>query len=80
VAEKLRSFGWDTAEIDGNAMDQIVDALHAARVCNGCPKAIVLRTKPGCGIPTLERRERAHFVRVEPHEWDLFEKELEMTP
>jgi transketolase len=49
-------------------------------VCNGRPKAIVLRTKPGCGIPTLERRERAHFVRVEPHEWDLFEKELEMTP
>lgn len=80
VAEKLRSFGWDTAEIDGNAMDQIVDALHAARVCNGRPKAIVLRTKPGCGIPTLERRERAHFVRVEPHEWDLFEKELEIAP
>jgi transketolase len=58
-------------------MPAIVDALHAARARNGRPKAIVLRTKPGSGVPTLERRERAHFVRVEPHEWDLFEAELE---
>ena len=43
----------------------------------GVPHVIVLRTTPGKGIPTLERREKAHFVRIEPSDWDEFEKEFE---
>jgi transketolase len=77
VGDKCRAFGWDTVEIDGNAMDEIVSALHGARKRDGRPKAIVLRTLPGRGVATLERREKAHFVRVEPHEWATFEHELE---
>jgi transketolase len=79
VAEKCRAFGWDTVEIDGNMMADVVMALHGARQRNGKPKAIVLRTLPGRGIATLERREKAHFVRVEPHEWASFEQELEAS-
>jgi transketolase len=79
VAAKCRAFGWDTVEIDGNAMADIVTALHGARDRNGRPKAIVLRTLPGRGVATLERREKAHFVRVEPHEWAVFERELEAS-
>jgi transketolase len=77
VADKCRSFGWDTVEIDGNSMEAIVAALKAARAKNGRPKAIVLRTLPGKGVPTLEKREKAHFVRVEASEWDQFDRELE---
>jgi transketolase len=77
VAEKCRAFGWDVQEIDGNSMDAIVAALKAARAKNGKPKAIVLRTLPGKGVPTLEKREKAHFVRVEASEWDQFDRELE---
>ncbi|MBV9782185.1 MAG: transketolase [Acidisphaera sp.] len=77
VAEKWRAFGWETAEIDGNRMDEIVNALHGARSANGRPKAIVLRTLPGKGVPTLERREKAHFVRVEADEWGALAAELE---
>jgi transketolase len=77
VADKWRAFGWETTEIDGNDMAQVVNALHGARSGNGRPKAIVLRTLPGKGIPTLETREKAHFVRVEPGEWDALTRELE---
>lgn len=77
VADKCRAFGWDVQEIDGNSMDAIVAALKAARAKNGKPKAIVLRTLPGKGVPTLEQREKAHFVRVEASEWDQFDRELE---
>ena len=79
VAEKCHAFGWDAAEIDGNDMGEIVDALHGARKRDGKPKAIVLRTLPGRGIATLERREKAHFVRVEPHELASFADELEAS-
>lgn len=77
VADKWRAFGWQVQEIDGNAMDQIVAALAAARQAQGMPHAIVLRTKPGKGVPTLETREKAHFVRVDPHEWDALLNEIE---
>jgi transketolase len=77
VADKWRAFGWDTAEVDGNAMAEVVDALHAARARNRRPKAVVLRTLPGKGVPSLERREKAHFVRVDPGEWSAPAAELE---
>lgn len=77
VADKWRAFGWETTEIDGNDMAQVVNALHGARSANRRPKAIVLRTIPGKGIATLEQRERAHFVRIEPDEWDMLTRELE---
>lgn len=79
VADKWRAFGWETADIDGNDMAQVVNALHGARSRSGKPKAIILRTRPGKGIPTLEQRERAHFVRVDVSEWDALVRELEAT-
>lgn len=77
IPPKWRAFGWDTLEIDGNDMTQLTAALEIAKVRNGRPKAIVLRTTPGKGIPSLETRERAHFVRLEDSEWDRFARELE---
>jgi len=37
----------------------------------------VLRTTPGKGIPSLERREKSHFVRIDAGEWSDLERELE---
>src|SRR5215207_6039807 len=77
VADKWRAFGWATQEIDGNDMEAVVAALEAAREPAGKPHAIVLRTRPGQGVPTLLGREKAHFIRVEPGEWDALMGELE---
>jgi transketolase len=77
IAEKWRAFGWEARDINGNDLSAIVEALHWARATGGVPHVIVLRTTPGKGIPSLERREKAHFVRIEPGDWDEFEKEFE---
>ncbi|QGZ34282.1 transketolase [Stappia indica] len=77
VADKMRAFGFETYEINGNDMAALVEALAACREANGKPKAIVLRTTPGFGIPTIMARERAHFVRVGNDEWDSLIEELE---
>ncbi len=79
VAPKWRSFGWDTVEVDGNDMGQLVNALHYCRTRNGRPKAVVLRTRPGSGVPALETRERAHFLRIEPGEWSTLIAEFEAS-
>lgn len=77
IAEKWRAFGWETQEIDGNDLAAIVAALRAARTRSGRPKAIVLQTLPGKGVPAIESREKAHFVRVDPDEWDALISEFE---
>jgi len=77
VADKMTAFGFETYEIDGNDMAALAAALGNCREPNGKPKAIVLRTIPGFGIPTIMARDRAHFVRVANDEWDSLIAELE---
>jgi len=77
VAGKWSAFGWETQEVDGNDIAAIVAALRHARLRQAKPKAIVLRTLPGKGVPTLEEREKAHFVRVDQGEWDGLFAEFE---
>lgn len=77
VADKWRAFGWDTVEIDGNDMNAIVGALMLARNANGRPKAIVLRTLPGKGVPRIETSEKSHFFRVDVSQWNAIIDEFE---
>lgn len=77
VADKMTAFGWDTAEVNGNDIAALTAALADARATDRKPKAIVMRTTPGFGVPTLMKRERAHFVRVGDDEWDSLIEELE---
>lgn len=79
VRDKLAAFGWDTVEIDGNDLPALTDALAGARAADGRPKAVVMRTTPGWGVPTIMARERAHFVRIADDEWDGLLRELDDT-
>jgi len=79
VQDKWTAFGWDTVRVSGNDRGAIVEALERAKLHKGRPHAIVLDTLLGKGVPTFERREKNHFIRVEPGEWDLARKELEAS-
>lgn len=79
VADKWRAFGWQTSEIDGNNMKAVVGALAGARDRNGKPKAIVLRTLPGKGVPRIETSEKSHFFRIDVTRWDGIIAEFEKT-
>jgi transketolase len=78
VAGRFAAFGWAVREIDGNDLAQLLEALAWARLCEGKPKAVVMRTRPGRGIRRIEQRDRAHFVRIDADEWDDVARELEI--
>ena len=68
--DKFRAFGWHAQRVDGNDMGAVVAALDAARDAPGDrPRVVIFDTLMCRGVPFLEARERAHFVRVEPDEW-----------
>lgn len=67
---KWQAFGWHCQRVDGNDLDAVVGAFDAARaVAEARPRAIIFDTRMCKGVPFLERREIAHFVRVEADEW-----------
>lgn len=77
VTDKWRAFGWHTLRVDGNDIGALVDAFDAAAAHHGSPSVIVCDTRIGRGVPLLENREKAHFMRVEEHEWQIARTQLE---
>lgn len=77
IDQRFEAFGWLTREIDGNDLDQLLDAFEWAAQREGRPKVVVMRTRPGAGIKRIEQRDRAHFVRIDADEWDDVARELE---
>jgi transketolase len=54
VSDKWRAFGWYVATIDGHKMEEIVDALEAARKRKGIPTMIIAETVKGKGVSFME--------------------------
>ncbi len=70
AASRFEAFGWHVQRVDGNDIDALVQAFDAAKACSEQkPRIIICDTKMAKGIPFLEARERNHFLRVEPQEW-----------
>ena len=63
--------------VDGNDLTALVAAFDAAAAHTGSPSVIICDTRIGCGVPMLEQREKAHFMRVEAHEWEIARTQLD---
>jgi transketolase len=77
LAEKWKAFGWHAQTVDGNSIEELETALRAVREPRGRPKVIICYTTMGKGVPLIEEREKAHFVKVEHYEWELALAQLE---
>lgn len=54
----------------GNDITAVLGAFDAARdLPEAKPRVILFDTLMGKGVPFLERREKNHFIRVDPPEW-----------
>jgi len=54
LEDKYRSFGWDVRRIDGHNMQQVVEALEAARDHPGKPLVLLADTVKGKGVSFME--------------------------
>ncbi len=79
IHDKWAAFGWSVQRVDGNDADAVVGALDAADAAaefDGPPSVVLCDTKVGRGVPLLEDREKAHFMRIEEHEWQICRDQL----
>jgi transketolase len=70
LADKWSAFGWHVQRVDGNHLAAVLTAFDAARaLAEPKPRVILFDTLMGKGVPFLESREKNHFIRVDPPEW-----------
>jgi transketolase len=77
VTEKWQAFGWNALRVDGNDIAALVAAFDELREHRGAPSVLICDTRIGRGVPLLETREKAHFLRVAEHEWQIARDQLE---
>lgn len=77
VVDKWAACGWDAARIDGNDVEQLLDAFDRIGDSGGDrPSVILCDTRIGRGVPLLENREKAHFMRIDADEWQICRDQL----
>ena len=70
LADKWAAFGWHVERVDGNDLPAVKAAFDACRhLADAKPRVILADTLMGKGVPFLEQREKNHFIRVDPPEW-----------
>jgi transketolase len=70
LADKWAGFGWHVQRVNGNDLAAVMAAFDRARsLAERKPRVIIFDTLMGKGVPFLESREKNHFIRVDPPEW-----------
>ncbi|MCD2113135.1 MULTISPECIES: transketolase [Rhodococcus] len=79
VHDKWTACGWRTYRVDGNDTAALLDAFDAAlaeAAPTGSPAIVLCDTRVGKGVPLLETREKAHFMRIDEDEWQICRDQL----
>jgi transketolase len=70
LVDKWAAFGWHVQRINGNDLPAVLEAFQTARATTEPkPRVILCDTLMGKGVPFLEVRDKNHFIRVDPPEW-----------
>jgi transketolase len=77
LAEKWRSFGWHTLEINGHDFPAIQQAFTEAEATKGKPTCIVAHTVKGKGVSFMENNPKFHGTAPTAEEVKLALQELQ---
>ena len=65
IAGKYRTFGWNVLEINGNEVEEVLDAFNRLPSAESCfPTCIVAHTVKGKGIDFMENEVRWHAGKI----------------
>lgn len=79
IDEKFKSFGFHVINIDGNDIDEILNALEKARNMKGRPTAIIAKTVKGKGVSFMENQAGWHGKAPNEEEYKIAIQELQQV-
>lgn len=74
--EKMKAFGFDTQEINGNDVEEIYNAIEKAKTVKGKPHAIVMNTIKGNGVPDIIDMFKNHGVNTTEDNWTRWQNDV----
>ncbi len=76
IEQKFESFGFKVTSIDGNNIEQIIDAFDLAKMTKGVPTAIIAKTVKGKGVSFMENNVAWHGKAPNEEQYNMAVKEL----
>jgi transketolase len=73
--KRFEAFGWNTIAIDGNNLEQVLDALSQAKNSDK-PTVILAKTIKGKGISLIEDKDNWHGKALTPEQFEVYIEEL----
>lgn len=73
--KKLRSFGWETAVVNGHSIEELLEAF--SKTHSKKPLAIIANTVKARGLARLENTAGSHFTSITREDYEAAIKELE---
>ena len=77
IEEKFESFGFKAITVDGNNIEQLIDAFDRAKMTKGVPTAIIAKTIKGKGVSFMENNASWHGKA--PNEEEYIQAISELT-
>lgn len=74
---KWQDFGWNTLEVDGHSIKELIDAFQAASKVKGKPTVIIAHTVKGKGVSFVENKAEWHGIAPKNEECERAIKELD---
>lgn len=75
LASKWAAFGWETCEIDGNDIDEVVEALSRGN-SERMPRVVIAQTTKGKGVSFMEGNKEWHTRQMTSDEYSKAMYEL----
>lgn len=76
IDKKIESFGFEVIKIDGNNIEEILEAFEKARTIKGKPTAIIAKTIKGKGVSFMENQVGWHGKAPNQEQYEMAIKEL----
>lgn len=76
LTDRLTAFGFEARRIDAHDHEALASALALPAPREGRPRAVVLQTVPGKGVPTFEQHHKVHYLRLDQATWQQALAEL----
>ena len=77
IEGKFKAFGFKTIVIDGNNMEQIIDAFDTAKLTKGVPTAVIAKTTKGKGVSYMENQAGWHGKAPNEEEYNKAMEDLD---
>lgn len=76
LEQRVRAFGWNVLQADGNSVAALDKALCEAKAHKGQPTCIIANTVKGCGVSFMENQAGWHHRVPTAEEYELAKQEL----